>query len=95
MKNISLAEFQNLIGVSDSVVLWLLKSNKLECQLASDGSIRINPESVTVTDLIQALSNRQSEVLIANSDLFTEKINRILAEGIEQVVDGALRDVEP
>jgi hypothetical protein len=90
MKLVALAEFQNLLGLSDKALVWLLTHNALQCEIRPEKGICIDIDSVPVKKLQEAIIARQQEVLDRNQDLVTERLGAVVRDELETIVNEAL-----
>lgn len=90
MSYVSLEDFQKLTGISDSALLWLLKRQNLVCEIGQSGILQIDIESAHVKSLIEALAQKQTEVLAADRDLLFERISGILLTRLDDIVARAV-----
>ena len=67
-KQLSLDELQNITGLSDSALLWLLKTGRLRCITNKEGVIFVDISSVELSDLVSALTRIQTESLKKHQD---------------------------
>jgi hypothetical protein len=90
MSRVTLKEFQQLTGLSDTAVLWLLKNDALRCSVDAETHLRIDLDAVSAEDLRNALLARQQEVLDAHADIIAERLGTIVRERLDAVVEDAL-----
>ena len=93
MSLISLTEFQKLVHLSDEALLWLLKSNRLPCSIAPDGSIVVNSSGAEMKALVQAISKSRSDTIANLDTLILEKCARLVSGHVEEFAEVALRSV--
>jgi|GEM_PF-3478697 len=91
--NLSLGEFQKLTGISDAALLWLLKNNKLRCQVDSKKGLIVCPENLELQNLVEAVARRKQKVLAKHEKLLIEKMARIIRENFEAITEEAIARV--
>jgi len=90
VKHLSLTEFQDLVGLSDSALVWLLKNSDLECHIGDDGKIRVDASSTSTKDLVKALTTANKELLQKDAQMIKEKLSQMIGEEFENISREAL-----
>lgn len=90
MKLIKLAEFQDLLDLSDSAMVCLLRENKLKFSLSQDQGLMIDIEEVQINQLVQAIITLRAELLNQNSELIAEKMAALVGKNLERLIEEAL-----
>lgn len=93
MSRVTLKEFQQLTGLSDTALLWLLKNDALHCSLDGEARLQIDLDAVSAENLRTALLARQQEVLDSQADIIAERLGTIVRERLEAVVEDALNRI--
>ncbi len=93
MSNFSLSEFQRLSGLSDSALLWLLKSGKLSLKL-DRGALSVDFTAKDMESLIESL--KESETLIAPElkEQLAETAAVVLREELGVMLEEALNKAQ-
>ena len=90
MKIVSLEEFQNLVGLSDKALVWLLTHKMLQCQVSADRSLSVDLESVDTAALREAILARRDSVVEEKKDIIVEKLGNIVRDELQTIVDEAI-----
>ena len=90
MKKISLEDFQNITGMPDSSLLYLLKKNKLKLEHNRENGILIDATDVRNDEIIRAVIKENVSTLKQHKDIIKERLSIIIGDQIELLLDEAL-----
>ncbi|MBX7139305.1 MAG: hypothetical protein K1X83_15125 [Oligoflexia bacterium] len=90
MKLLKLADFQNLSGLSDRALMWLLKNQKLACQCSAAGEILVDADSAEMQEIVTALKQQSREIGVRRASLIKEKLGQLVSQRVERVIDEAI-----
>ena len=90
MKKISLEDFQNITGMPDSSLLYLLKKNKLKLEHNRENGILIDATDVRNDEIILAVIKENVSTLKQHKDIIKERLSIIIGDQIELLLDEAL-----
>lgn len=90
MKLIRLAEFQDLLNLSDRALTCLLRENKLKMSINQQTGLLIDIEDVQVDQLVQAIIHLRTDMLGQNSELIAERLAALIGRNLECLIEEAL-----
>jgi len=90
MKLIKLSEFQSISGLSDSMVLLLLKESLLRCHVNQSNELSIDIDAVDLKDLFASLLETHKEQFIEQEPLIIEELGSVMAAHFERIIDEAI-----
>lgn len=86
MKTVTLEKFQRLTHLPDSVLLKLLKSNRLPVVVTESGEIEVVEEKLDIADLSQAIARTTQSDFESHSDLFEEELAALVASELGSIL---------
>lgn len=87
MKLLRIDEFRKISGFTEKALIWLLANGKLPCSIGKSGELLINCQDLEVKSLIAAVASRTRQMLEEHQPLIDEKIDALMAEQMEEMVD--------
>lgn len=90
MKNVSLEEFQKLVGVSDKALVWLLTHNVVQCQASPEHGISVDLESVDTKALREAILARRDEIVDQRKEIIVERLGNVVRDELTSIVNEAI-----
>lgn len=91
--NLSIEEFQRASGLSDSAVLWLLKSNQLKCRSDPKKGLLICNDSLEMQTLVEAIARGKHRAAGKDQRILVEKMARIVRENMESIFEESIARV--
>ena len=91
MRNVSLAQFQSITGISDAALCLLLKKNLLPCSYHPEAGLSIDISSVEIRTLVDAIAERMATPAPAVQEMINERVGGLIADSFERVCDEALK----
>ncbi len=90
MKLVKLAQFQDLLALSDKALMYLLRENRLKLSFDPAQGILVNIEDLDMKDLVEAIASLKRDLLRDNSELIAERLASIVGNKLERLVEEAL-----
>lgn len=90
MKNVSLEEFQRLVGISDKALVWLLTNKLLHCKPSSDGGLTVDLEAVDTHALREAILARRDEIIDQRKEVIVERLGNVVRDELNSIVNEAI-----
>lgn len=90
MTKISLSEFKELSGFSDTSILWLLCNNKLPCSYNEESGIFIDIDCVEYHELIHTITTGLKEHFEAAQPLIKERFATIIRSNLASIMERAI-----
>lgn len=91
---IPLAKFQELSGLSDRSVMWLLTHNRLPCSYTAQEGICVDISKIAIDELVLAVANFQSQRTPGARQLFREKIRTLVATHVTEALERAFATLD-
>jgi hypothetical protein len=86
---ISLAEFRQLSGLTESALVWLLEHNTLPLAYTPETGLMIDAGAATVEHLLAAIRREHGATIAQHEAVFMERIATVVNRHIGAIVDDA------
>ncbi|MDC0357522.1 hypothetical protein OAO01_01805 [Oligoflexia bacterium] len=93
MTFISLAEFQQLAGISDRALIILLSSNMLSCEYNPEKGVMVDVDACEVQQLVCAVGSRQKELFPNRKKILVEQFAKIISNSLDCVLNEAIASI--
>ncbi len=94
MANISLQEFREISGLSDTAVIWLLTNNSLVCSVDKEKGILIDVDSLDYNKLTSELATKLNDEFLNNKSILSARITKVVKENLADIISEAVKDIE-
>ena len=86
MSYVSILEFQNITGISDLLMLRLLKDNRLPLSLDPKKGLRIDTTATETSAILRALLTEEKTVLTNSRDLIVAEFGEIIRKECAEII---------
>lgn len=93
MTQVSLTQFQSQLCLSDQVVCYLLRENKLPVHTDAERGLVVDLNSDTLAVVVAAIRAREKSLPAPAQEILEEQIGTMVAEMFERITQNALRTV--
>lgn len=94
MANISLQEFREISGLSDTAIIWLLTNNSLVCSVDKDKGILIEVDSLDYNKLTSELATKLDDEFLNNKSILSARITKVVKENLADIISEAVKGIE-
>ena len=94
-KGIPLADFQQLVGLSDGALLWLLKEGVLPCEATPEGRVHVLLDAVQSDSLARELVKRRAAARPPTVEILIEQCGELLTRRIQDLANEVLANAGP
>ena len=94
MKLVTIQEFQALVGLPDSAMLWMLNNPEAVHSIDPKRGILLDLEGSAIGDVVRSLLVVQDTIIKQNRSLIVERISSIISDNLESIFADAMQSCQ-